>query len=520
MGTSRFRLAIAVLAAACALGAGGPGAAPAPVAADLAELRKELRSQRPEARRAAVRRLAELGSRDAYELLLGALEDRDSQVADEAQVRAAAATDPACVAQLLGARGILARAGDVRERAAEAVGRLTVPVDARSIQRALRGADPAAARMLVWSAERLAAAQRLAGDREDLARALDDLLGSRADPCLRGAALLALQRIDARAADRRIPEAVAAREPELRCAAALAARAWGEMAAVALAGKIAADPDAGVRAGVIELLAGITGRESALLLSDRLEHEERSRLRWRILAHLRALSGEDHGFDPEAWRGWARRRDGAVTTGPARPSDGPVGDTRVALAGLNLVSDRAVFLIDLSGSMWGTRIGGRTRKEIVDGELRRALEALPRTARFNVVPYASAPYPWEKKLVPAEPAQVRRAIESFERCHHSGRGNVWDAIGVALEDPAVDAVTILTDGVPTGGPHWNLDLILELLLERNRFRNVAFDSILVDAPRARAADWARLADRSAGRSIAVEIGKLGQTPGSGGGRGG
>jgi hypothetical protein len=367
--------------------------------------------------------------------------------------------------------------------------------------------------MLVWSVERLAAAQRLTGDREPLARALDELAGSRAAPELRGAAILALQRLDVRAAEARTLEAAGARESALRCAAALAARTWPEMPAVALAGRLAADPDAGVRAGVVELLAGIPGRDSALLLADRLEREERSRLRWRILAHLRALSGQDHGFDPEAWRGWARARQGAVSTGEARASEGPMGDTRVALAGLNLVSDRAAFLIDLSGSMWDTLVAGRTRKQIVDGELRRALEALPREARFNVVPYTGAPLPWEKRLVPAEPAQVRRAIEAFERCHQSGRGNVWDAIEVALADPATDALVILTDGVPTGGPHWDLGLIVALLLERNRFRNVAFDSILVDAPRGRQASWAALAEQSGGRSMAVDLSALAQAGG-------
>jgi hypothetical protein len=63
----------------------------------------------------------------------------------------------------------------------------------------------------------------------------------------------------------------------------------------------------------------------------------------------------------------------------------------------------------------------------------------------------------------------------------------------------------LTDGVPTGGEHWNLELMVELLVERNRFRKVAFDSILVDCPNGRRKAWADLALRTGGRSIAAEL---------------
>ena len=188
-----------------------------------------------------------------------------------------------------------------------------------------------------------------------------------------------------------------------------------------------------------------------------------------------------------------------------------MGDTGVALAGLPLVSDRVAFLIDLSGSMWGTKIAGRSRKEIVDAELARALGALPKSSRFNVIPYTNEAFPWEKRLVPAEPAQVRRAIGDFERCTRSGRGNVWAALEAALADPDLDAVTILTDGVPTGGPHGDFELLFALVLERNRFRNVAFDSVLVDAPRGKLAAWALLAGESGGRSTAVDLAALAAT---------
>ena len=64
--------------------------------------------------------------------------------------------------------------------------------------------------------------------------------------------------------------------------------------------------------------------------------------------------------------------------------------------------------------------------------------------------------------------------------------------------------------LPTGGPHGDFDLMVALLLERNRFRNVAFDSILVDAPRGTIPGWAGLATASGGRSTTAELEALAQ----------
>jgi len=172
---------------------------------------------------------------------------------------------------------------------------------------------------------------------------------------------------------------------------------------------------------------------------------------------------------------------------------------------MSLISDRVCFLVDFSGSTWQTKVGERTRKEILDEKLRAALEALPSGTRFNVMPYTNDPIPWEKQLVASEKGSVRRALDFFERCHQSGRGNFYDAALLALEDPDVDTLVVLTDGVPTGGHRWNLELMVELLVERDRYRKVAFDSVLVDAPKSKQRLWAELARRTGGRSTATDL---------------
>ena len=184
---------------------------------------------------------------------------------------------------------------------------------------------------------------------------------------------------------------------------------------------------------------------------------------------------------------------------------GPVGDTRVSFAGLNLISDRIVFLIDCSGSLWHTKVGGRTRKEVADAELRRALEALPPNTQFNLIPYTDEPIPFEKRLIPSRADNVKRALEFFERMHQSGRGNFYAALELALADPGVDTIVVLTDGAPTGGHRWNHDLMFDLIVEQDRFRKVAIDSILVDAPKSVRKKWSQLSERTGGRSIEAKL---------------
>jgi len=53
---------------------------------DLADLEQELRAPKPETRRAAVQKLAAMHVRRAWDLVVGALSDSDSMVADEAEV--------------------------------------------------------------------------------------------------------------------------------------------------------------------------------------------------------------------------------------------------------------------------------------------------------------------------------------------------------------------------------------------------------------------------------------------------
>ena len=182
------------------------------------------------------------------------------------------------------------------------------------------------------------------------------------------------------------------------------------------------------------------------------------------------------------------------------------GATRASgFAGLSILSDHVAFLFDFSGSMWTPMADGRIPKDIVDAKLRLALEALPESTEFNLIPFTNVPIPYAPEARTAKRAEVQKALEWFSKCREKGRGNFYDAARIAMVDPAIDTIVVLTDGVPTGGLHSEMDLIVALLAERARTRPIVIDSILVDSPPGTAKRWRELAERTGGRSIEVDL---------------
>ncbi|MGH2897612.1 MAG: hypothetical protein ACRDMZ_02985, partial [Solirubrobacteraceae bacterium] len=261
----------------------------------------------------------------------------------------------------------------------------------------------------------------------------------------------------------------------------------------------------------VEQLAELGTREALGVLVARLGVESEERLLLRLVEHLQRASGRKHKRDPRPWDDWLRTLPEDWKASPVRsdaraePADVPAARTCVALAGLPIVSKRVTILVDLSGSIWNVRADGRTRKQVIDVQLREALEALPADTHFNLIPYTSTPIPWKPRLTPATPARVREAAAWFEARHENGSGNFWDAALLALEDPEVDTLIVLFDGAPTGGTRHRLELIVPLFLERNEARRVALDLVLVDASRRLQGLWGELAEGTGGSMLAVSF---------------
>lgn len=475
--------------------------------AQLAPLEKKLKSSDDRERQDAVKELAALDGQFAWKLVVDALKDPSPRVADEAEIQLRKVDDPSIWTELLGKSGVHSGDAWVAIHAAGALGFAEKPF-LPALLAGLQTKSDEAREVLLSGIEDAARGGRIDLDPgRSLARAIEKTIQPAGKGgTLQAAALLALGAMEpAKSAEwiaRAEPDQSA---PHLCALLALSAADRGD-AARKLFALGSSHEGRAVRAQTVEVLALHPDADRLRTLVGMYAAEENARLYWTIDGHLERLSGLAGGGKPDFWQGWVAKLgpEWKPVTGDAR-RHAPAGDTEAPkLAGMPILSGAIAILVDFSGSTWRKRPDGTTVKQRLDAELEKALKALPPSARFNVIPYANAPIPWEKKLNTATPANVARALKFFVGCKESGKGNLWDAVTLALEDPDVDTILVLTDGAPTGGRRWNLDLMRARFLEKNRFRHVVLDAVLVDAKKFLVEKWEGWCGATGGRVLSLD----------------
>ncbi|QDV08846.1 hypothetical protein Poly30_44010 [Planctomycetes bacterium Poly30] len=497
-------------------------------AQDVGQLVDDLKHRDEKVRQKAVGALADLDTEAAWEAVADrGLGDLEARVADEAQLRIGRASYSKGLGDVLESKHALkARSALVRERVSEALGRMKGALPADPFVTALKDKEAAVRAVAAYALEtRLesgAGALDLADSKGVIAlrKALAKVASSDRDARARAnaiSALAALAQVDAETEEllgksiALTDSAAQVRAASLR--AASLAQGGGshpttEELAIALR-----DEAHGVGMMALRLLRQRGDRESFLALAQALPPEgsdaEKGGLRparaWAIVACLREASGLSHGLVRERWIRWAE----GLEPDWKRSADGKEdatesGETGSAtFYGLRIVSDRVAFLVDMSGSMWEEK-GGSTRKVQVEVELAKALRGLPEHARFHLVPYATVPGPWEDGLVPATERNVEKAIEWFERNTQRGRGDVWTALMQVLENPEIDTVVILSDGAPSGGYRWNIELIRTLLQDENRHRGVVIHAVMFDAAKSLRKGWKAIVDDWGGVQLLID----------------
>ncbi len=511
---------LAPLLSSAAGSAGHLSSVSSPVAGvqDLAKLAEGLDSTKPRIRHGAVDALADVGTTEAWSIILDrALVDLNSRVADSAQLRLGAAPVTPELLELLESRaGLGSRKPICRVRVAQALGTMPGEVPARLLERGLKDKEPAVRAALAGSVEQrsLSTGASISGSAADLKRlvkALDRVATRDRDSRTRAAGLLALvalagaEGIGAEEAREATADALGSEDPLLVSAGirtAAAGMSVADLEAILWAKRGGHAPFM----AAVEALEVRADRESARLLIRRLGDGEaplRPAAAWGIVRALREMSGLSIAGSATRWKGWADALpEGKITPVERRPAtdDGP---TTTALYGLKIRGDRVVFLVDMSGSMWVDHKGA-PRKEAVDVELARALRALPPTARFDLVPYSKHPAPWKGELVDATPKNVEKAVKAFRGCGLKGVGDLWGALESVLVDPEVDTVVILTDGAPSGGDRWDIELMGRLLGEEKRLRHVDLQMVLFGSSKGLKRRWTEAVDALGGGVLSID----------------
>lgn len=472
---------------------------------DLKDLAGKLKDSNDNVRRDAVTDLAKLGTEEAWSLVIDSLDDEAPRVGDAAQLALGETSDEAVVLELQGKRGVKAKSATTQGRVLEALGRSPLEIPAGVFVKPLSSKEEDVRLRAAWSVERLARAGNLGADpKGKLQKALKKVFGKDKSPDLQAAAFSALFAMDQAEWREPLHGMLGEKDSQLVVAALQAASHLEAREAEGLAANVRAHKEARVRRAVVGLLNDIASKRAVELLIERLEVEEDLRVSWSIVEHLQSLSGLKHRKNVRPWKAWFETLDDDWVAGD-RNKEHEYDEASAAFVGLPVLSQNVALLIDFSGSTWQEREGGVTRKSKLDVEVERVLEALPETTWFNVIPFATDPIPWEKELVPATKRNVKKALDFFTGCKTSGKGDFLEAALLALEDPRVDTIMVLTDGAPTGGAHWNLQLLVPWLAEKDRYRLVAVDSLLVDTSRGLLRYWEDLAERTGGRSISVDL---------------
>lgn len=225
-----------------------------------------------------------------------------------------------------------------------------------------------------------------------------------------------------------------------------------------------------------------------------------------VQAHelLVAMTGAVYRADqPAEWRAFWEAEKAKITVAQKRAPDakkGP-GTSAGGFCGIPVTGTRVVFVVDLSGSMqWpmdeddGT---GKTKRsmriDFAKRELRRACDALPANAQFNLVSFNGNPKSksWKEDLVPAT-EKNRDAFKKYvDDLNADGGTNVWAGMETALKikslvygsryETHVDEVFVVSDGAPTVGEVQDPLEILRLVHESNRWAGVRINTIFISS---------------------------------------
>lgn len=245
-----------------------------------------------------------------------------------------------------------------------------------------------------------------------------------------------------------------------------------------------------VRLALAEALRAYRHKESVDALLGLLG-DRRLRVRDAAVRSLEELTGESLGTSQKRWAEWRRAQGADLRFAPRVISRyTPLKRDAHKYAhrdyyGLQVASNEVVFVLDKSDSMYYGLFDG------VVEEMEAHLASAGPTTKFNVVEFDAEPRAWQKKLVPANAANLRDAVAWLRRSTPYGPTNVIDSLREGLRTPDVDSVVLLSDGLPNRGEPARPGGILEAVQRENRYARVAIHTVLLlegrrfphDAPR-------------------------------------
>jgi Mg-chelatase subunit ChlD/HEAT repeat protein len=247
------------------------------------------------------------------------------------------------------------------------------------------------------------------------------------------------------------------------------------------------------RVMALRALVPIADAATIGILVGRLDLES-GRLIRELVDVLWRLTGKPFGFRVASWKSWwaaeganveiltEEQFERLVETAEARQLREA---SSVAFFGLQIHSNRVVFLIDTSGSMKVPATGHDThesvgsRMDIAKRELIKALDALARTSLTNIVTFDNRATPWLKRASEFHFAKLDNAKRFVGQLKADGATALWDALEYAFVDPDLDTLVILSDGEPTAGSIFDPAVIRQEVRRWNENRGVVIHCVAI-----------------------------------------
>ncbi len=199
-------------------------------------------------------------------------------------------------------------------------------------------------------------------------------------------------------------------------------------------------------------------------------------LRTRAVAHeaLVHMTDKDLGYGSDSWITWFERRPEHIENLKPSPSK-----SVATYYGVSIYSDRLIFIVDVSGSMALPRGTRETRMQVARAELQKVLTHLDPKTLFNVIVFSDKVKAWRRGEALATKNTVARALKWIDRTLDEPRGGtyMYAALQKAFsENPEMDTICLLTDGLATDGEPIVPEAILASVGGWNRYRRVEINT--------------------------------------------
>jgi len=201
--------------------------------------------------------------------------------------------------------------------------------------------------------------------------------------------------------------------------------------------------------GLLDLLERLEKRPDALILDDTRKA-------------LVEITGKwfDSLEDWRKWWGYSKHQGKREVTGSTEELM-KTAERKVkapTFFGSEIKSERVVFVIDVSGSMEGTRLD-KCKKQLI-----QCISALRPGSSFTLASYSSQVKLWNKDLQAANRKNKDSAVQFVERLVAKGNTCTLEGLKRAFETTNADTIVLLSDGAPTGtkknGERWTEPEIL------------------------------------------------------------